>query len=465
MSPLSPRSFSFFALVGSLAFHSAVRAQTVAPDGQLMVETQIKPDREWKSYPTQTLQNLPGYAPVAAPVETDIYGGWPGVKAPATGFFYLTQINGRFWLIDPLGHGFINKAVVSVIPGGSANMKANLKTKYGTEQKWADTTTQMLHDHGFNGTGSWSDDALLRAAPQRLSYTPMWSFMGTYGRTRGATQGTGHLNYPKNAMPVFDPEFEKFCEEHAQKLVATKDDPYLLGHFSDNELPWPEKALSVYLSLPADDTSHVAALKWKNANVKGEITAADEDAFRAVVSDRYFSVVSKAIKKYDPNHLYLGARLHGQYLDAQAVVAPMGKYIDVMSANYYGRWTPDPARMDKWVKWTGKPFIITEWYTKGADSGMKNDSGAGWIVRTQDARGLFYQNFALGLLANPGCVGWQWFKYMDNDPEDLTTDPSNRNSNKGIVRIDYQPFEPLLAKMKELNENVYPLTQYFAVRK
>ena len=462
-SPAKIAFISSFSL--AVALSSPSLAQTTAPDGKIMVEAQTKPDKEWKLYPTRTLQTLPGYMPVAAPVATDIYGGWPQIKASATGFFYATKINGRFWLIDPLGNGFINKAVVSVAPGGSANMKTNLQTEFGSQQNWAQATAQMLKNNGFNGTGSWSDDALLRTAPQRLTYTPMWNFMSEYGKTRGGTtQQPGHTGYPHDAIFVFDPGFETFCDERAQQLAATKNDPYLLGHYSDNEMPFPKKSLSAFLSLPAADTGHVAAQKWKDAHVKGEISDADEEAFRGVVADRYFSIVSKAIKKYDPNHLYLGARFHASELFSGAVIGAAGKYLDVMSVNYYGNWTPETRRMDNWMKWANKPFLITEWYAKGADTGMKNDSGAGWIVRTQNDRGLFYQNFALGLLENPGCVGWQWFKYMDNDPADLTTDPSNRNSNKGIVRVNYAPFEPLLEKMKELNENVYPLTQYFAAK-
>ena len=460
MPPLSLRSVSLIALIGSLTCAHSALAQTAAPDNRVMVETRIK-SGPWKSYPTQTLETLPGYTPVAAPVETDVYGGWPGVKAKATGFFYATKIDGRFWLIDPLGNGFINKAVVSVGPSGSDNIKANLQTRYGSPEKWAEAAAQLLHQNGFNGTGSWSSDELLRATATRLSYTPMWNFMSSYGSARGAKMGSGNTKYPKDAIFVFDPEFEKHCDQRAKQLAVTKDDPYLLGHFSDNEMPWPDKALSTFLSLPADDAGHIAAKQWKDAHVNGEITPADEAAFRGVVADRYFSIVSRAIKKYDPNHLYLGARLHGRYLDAEPVVRAAGRYVDVMSANYYGRWTPQQERMDKWVEWTGKPFLITEWYTKGDDTGMKNDSGAGWTVRTQNDRGLFYQNFALGLLENGGCVGWQWFKYMDNDPEDLTTDPSNRNSNKGIVRINYEPFDPLLEKMRALNSNVYPLAQHF----
>ncbi|MNL27744.1 hypothetical protein D3C87_1493520 [compost metagenome] len=92
---------------------------------------------------------------------------------------------------------------------------------------------------------------------------------------------------------------------------------------------------------------------------------------------------------------------------------------------------------------------------------MPNNTGAGWLVRTQKERGLFYQNFTLELLKNKNSVGWHWFKYMDNDPEDLSTDYSNRDSNKGIVNSKFEPYLPLLKEMKIINDNAYQLTQYF----
>ena len=49
-----------------------------------------------------------------------------------------------------------------------------------------------------------------------------------------------------------------------------------------------------------------------------------------------------------------------------------------------------------------KPFIVTEWYAKGMDSGMANTTGAGFVVKTQADRGRFYQNFTLGLLESGG---------------------------------------------------------------
>ncbi len=96
---------------------------------------------------------------------------------------------------------------------------------------------------------------------------------------------------------------------------------------------------------------------------------------------------------------------------------------------------------------------------------MANTGGAGWIVRTQRDRGRFYQNFALGLLESKVCVGWHWFKYADNDPADTKADPSNRDSNKGIVNARYEPYPPLLDAMRQLNEHTYTGAKYFDARR
>lgn len=116
--------------------------------------------------------------------------------------------------------------------------------------------------------------------------------------------------------------------------------------------------------------------------------------------------------------------------------------------------------MSDWEQWSGKPFLITEWYAKGEDSGLPNKTGAGWNVLTEMDRGYFYQNFTIDLLKSKSCVGWHWFTYQDNDPLDLTTDPSNRDSNKGIVNSNYMPYQPLLDNMKILNDHTFELIKY-----
>jgi hypothetical protein len=117
--------------------------------------------------------------------------------------------------------------------------------------------------------------------------------------------------------------------------------------------------------------------------------------------------------------------------------------------------------MEMWASEAKKPVIITEWYAKGVDSGMGNTSGAGWLVKTQRDRGLFYENFTLGLLASKNCVGWHWFKYIDNDPTDRKADPSNTDSNKGILNNRYEPYPPLLESMKAINKRAYGIVERF----
>jgi hypothetical protein len=219
------------------------------------------------------------------------------------------------------------------------------------------------------------------------------------------------------------------------------------------------------LTLPPDDPGRQAAVAWlaqRHGPSAGaaDVTNGDQAGFLAYAADRYFRVVSAAIRKYDPNHLYLGARFNGQTLRLPEVFRAAGPHLDVVSVNYYSAWTPDPDRLAMWKRESGKPVIITEWYAKGADSGMANTTGAGWLVKTQRDRGWFYQNFVLGLLESRVCVGWHWFKYADNDPTDTKADPSNLDSNKGIVSADYAPWTELLAAMKALNDRTYNLVTY-----
>ena len=159
--------------------------------------------------------------------------------------------------------------------------------------------------------------------------------------------------------------------------------------------------------------------------------------------------------------MYLGARFYSSEKNYPLFMEAAGKYCDVISNNYYGKWTPDSADMSNWTRWSDRPFIITEYYTKGEDSGMPNLSGAGWIVRTQRDRGLFYQNYNLALLESKNCVGWHYFKYQDNDPTATGVDPSNVDANKGIVNNYYELWTPMVALMKELNTSVYSIIRYF----
>ncbi len=444
-----------------------------AQDTSLKVAAKRKPaDSQWQYYDTQTVGSLTGFNPTADTPKLDQYGGVAEAGSGATGFFHTRKIANRWWLIDPLGHRFLHIGVCSISVGKSAMDREATEKRFAGDGQWARATNDLLRDHGFNGTGAWSATEPLRACDHPPVYTQTWSFMGAFGRAKKLTrQESGHLGYTGQCIPVFHPDFERSCDQYASQLAKTRSDPYLLGHFSDNELPLGNNVLDQSLKLDANNPDlrpgYEAAKTWlaerKGSSAKlQDITDADRSAFLEYVCERYFRITTQAIRRHDPNHLCLGPRLYGSSIRAPAVLRAAGKYLDVVAINYYGAWTPDRQLMAMWARESGKPFLITEWYAKGMDSGLPNNTGAGWVVQTQKDRGAFYQNFTLALLECPDCVGWHWFKYRDNNPLDLSTDPSNRDSNKGIVNWQFEPYTPLLQAMKEVNANTYRLVEYFS---
>ena len=431
------------------------------------VEVAVKPGDPWVARATRTLADVPGAAAIKPDTGLSRYGGLTSRQEKSTGFFHTAKRDGRWWLVDPEGCLFLHKGVTSVSMLRTPGAQTAWKEKFGSETNWVESTASLLRENGFNGLGAWTDTERMRTARSPLVYTRIWNFMSSYGKKRGGTfQQPGHTGYPGDCIFVFDPDFETFCDEHARLLAADKDDPWLLGHFSDNEMPLRHGALTNYLALPVGDPGYRAALDWLRARHGETATAsnvqpADLPAFLEFTVGRYFRIVSRAIKKHDPNHLYLGSRFHGSDLRFPEIFRGAGPHLDVVSVNYYRAWTPDPERLAMWARESGKPVLITEWYAKGADSGLANTSGAGWLVKTQRDRGLFYENFTLGLLQSKVCAGWDWFKYIDNDPADTRTDPSNRDSNKGILSNRYEPYRPLLDSMKRVNERAYGLVDNF----
>lgn len=428
-------------------------------------------DTIWKTYTAKTIDKLPNFDFNKDP-KTNKYGSWKINKSNATGFFRIEKRENRWWIIDPDGYPFIHKGIAVFSPGKSENQQKALVSKFKTLKNWAKKESDFLKKNGFNGTGAWSNTDLLRETKKPLVFTIIVSPMGAYKNKHrkdfGVYEQSGWQGYRFDLAMVFDAEFDVFVEKEISKIVKYQNDTYLLGYFTDNELPWVDDALDRHIKLLGKhEQGYIAAKNWldkrkgKDADID-DITDEDRTAFTGFYFETYIKKVSEAIKKYDPNHLYLGCRFNQEKdeLDNPIIFEVAGKYADIISINHYRKWEPVQSILNNWVTWSGKPFIITEWYTKGEDSGLPNKTGAGWNVPTQLDRGYFYQNFAIELLKSKGCVGWHWFTYQDNDPSNLKTDYSNRDSNKGIVNSNFEYYMPLINNMKALNDHTFQLIEY-----
>lgn len=438
-----------------------------------LIKTEAKPwvkgkDMPWGFFESFTIGGMEGFVPNVEKISKNKYGSDSTQKFNATGFFRVEKQGNRWWVIDPLGYRNIQVVINSLRAGKSERNIKEFDKRFKDSNKWLKTTADSLKFYGFNGSGSWSEDEQIqdynKTAKSPLTFTPNLNFMSGYGKKRGGTvQLPGNTGYPNQCIFVFDPEFETYCDERAKDLIKYANDANLFGYFSDNEMPLGLDNLQGYLTLDnKSDPGYLFASKWldqKGLTIEN-ITEKDKAEFAGIVANKYFSIVAKAIKKYDPNHLYLGSRLHGGAKKVDTIIAAGGKYCDIISINYYGSWSLDPIMVDMWNRVGKKPYIITEFYTKAMDAGLANTSGAGFTVRTQKDRGIAYQHFTLSLLASKSCVGWHYFKYQDNDPTAKNVDPSNTDANKGIVNNNFEYYKPLMELMKELNDNKYKLIAF-----
>ncbi|MFC2116786.1 T9SS type A sorting domain-containing protein [Bacteroidota bacterium] len=371
------------------------------------------------SYQADTL------GPVCTTAPLSIYGGWNLNSVEPTGFFHVKEVNGAWYLIDPLGNLFISIGVTSVEKGGGIDLPGDLETFY------------------FNNLGMWSDVSI-----ENIPISPRFNFLQGFKNTTTARKDL----FNRNILPVFDSEFKSYCDTKAATFVAPyKTNPWVLGYYSDNELVFHKLRLEDYLGLPATDSNFATVHRWM-INRKGEgysVSEADRMEFKGFVASTYASAVKLGLKKHDPNHLYIGCRLHAAAKYDKYILRGIGEHVDVNSINFYARWEPSDSDMDLWLSEAGKPFLITEFYTKARDTGLPNASGAGWEVYTQQDRADFYENFTMRLLSHPGSVGWTWFRYIDKD-----------EVNKGVISIDYQWYTTLLESMVNIGKDVYNLRRF-----
>ena len=416
------------------------------------------------------------------------WGGRTGLipeKVSGTpGYFRVASYKGRNYLLDPDNGLMIVHGTQHVRPAEDYPKKDEFSNKFGSNTQWSEETGQLLARHHFNYISYGSKRIepfpqeirknLLTPNNKKIAYAEnmylLRTFMWDMSKNLGYTFDDDKYN---RLVLLFEPTFASYIDQlAAEKTQPFLGDEHFVGYYLDNELPFASYKNSIprlgidlkdFLNLP---DKYKAARQYAEKFIKERnidpynINSNDQEQFRGAVANYYYKITSEAIRRYDKQHLILGNRLHDWSKYNEQVVKACAKYCDVVSVNYYGRWQPEDKYMKDLTAWCSeKPFMITEFYTKGADAKYKgkaysNTDGGGWLVKQQANRGEFHQNFCLHLLQNKSCIGWVHFEYADGGTNSKAT-------NKGIVSMEYTPYEDFLKYVKQMNLNVYSLIDYF----
>lgn len=504
------RYFLFLSLVGlmQLTFScssSSNEIEPLKPEGE---DTPLEKDeytfmnveyRKWQngtfqawttadSRETRTIDNMNWYTPSSGYGRT-AWGGRIGLQPSSVvgkeGFFRVAYCGGRSYLLDPDNGAVIIHGIQHVRPGESTAHKKAFGTRYGSEAQWSEETGKLLAGNHINYISYGSNRIevfpaavrgnLLTPKTQKIAYAENLYLLRTFMWDMSKNLGYAFDDDKYNRLVLlFEPTFATYIDRLVQEKSALfAGDRHFIGFYLDNELPFasyqnadPLRGIDLkhFLSLPERyKAAREYAEKFMRDNgiaSTGVITKKNQEDFRGMVADYYYQLTTATVRRYDKEHLILGTRLHDWSKYNQKVVEACARYCDLVSVNYYARWQPEADFLANLKVWCGaKPFLVSEFYIKAEDAsyqgtGYANTEGGGWLVHTQKNRGEFYQNFCLRLLETRNCVGWVHFEYNDG------YDSNGKASNKGVVSIEYEPYESFLSHMRQLNLSVHSLIDY-----
>jgi hypothetical protein len=390
-------------------------------------------------------------------------------------FFDVQTASGRSAFVTPSGVKFWSFGVCCVDQGtprekyDPKNPSYRAWALFDSEKAWATDSVAKLRSWGFNTLGGWSDYTAFSKLPteKRMPYTVVLH-LGAYYRA------------PWDDLFSKEAKVEILKAAKAQ-IEPIKDDPYLIGYFSDNELGWWDDTvfLNYVQKLPAASAGRKAAhamlrrlygsfdnfkKEWITTNTSWEDFAAAPNLFlrpesggiRAVnawmstIGDYYYRTVNQAIRTYDKRHLILGDR-YQQYYNV-ALAKSSSKWIDVCSTNMGSDWTNGTFShfyLDTLNKITKKPILITEFYMCAMEnrSGNKNSSAGFPTVQTQKERATAFGENVRRLGALPYILGAHWFQYTD-EPEHGRGD--GENFNMGMLDTKGVPYEEITSVAKSI---------------
>ena len=390
--------------------------------------------------------------------------------------FSIQQRDGSFWLTKPNGERFFSLGVCVVNPGASPEQFSSTNPGYAAFQhydnsnRWAEATLARLKSWNFTTVGGWSDyPALRKCRDADVAFIPVLAI--------GMSCGVPWWD-------MWDTNIIARMHQIARdQILPLRDDPRVLGYYSDNEMGWwnatlfkmtleqvPTSGQRQRLIQLLRETYHnhwPELLRDFEPEGVGSFEELDRHGmlylrpgsngihvyrrFLGLMAARYYSLVREIIRTCDSRGLILGDRYQSFYYPEVARAAASS--VDVVSMNLNAAWndgTFPRFYLDTLHALTRKPVYISEFYMSAQQnrSGDKNDSSTFPVVTTQSERAAGFRNTVEALLQTPYVVGADWFQYYD-EPTHGRDD--GEDYNFGLVDIHNRPYQPLTAAARALD--------------
>lgn len=425
----------------------------------------------------------------------DMYGGWAtGPKLAASGHFRVEKYQGKWWLVDPLGHLFWSHGITCVAGGDETNItgrekfyrpfslpagvdsslfvserdgrkevsywKLNMCRKWGVDykDKMIERAVRRLKSWNVNTIANWSNQEVINT--RKVPYTAVI-----------------HTQYGHFIQDPFSPDFQKGLEKAVENSSA-RNDEWCIGYFVDNELGWgndtylatltlqgrypyakqefQKRMMEKYTSLAELNTVWGSNFATWDDWMKNDscYAGAKEDLidFTRHMANAYFCSVKDALKNKAPHKLYLGCRFnYGDYAGNAGqrwIVDIAARYCDIVSFNRYN-YSAYSLRPSEKMDF---PMIIGEFHFGGLDHGLLH--GGLRYGGNQQNRADLYKHYVQDAVQNPWIVGTHWFQYND---QAVTGRGDGENYQIGFVNVYDSPNWELVRAARTVGETMYEL--------
>jgi hypothetical protein len=442
----------------------------------------------------------------------DSYGGLPDSGAKLglkrTGYFHVEKMGDKWALVDPEGNLFFHLGICAMGPGDDYTLipgresafawippkdgpfkdawlkdqdgrvasfyVANYIRKYGYYDfdGFQERMINRVRKFGFNSIGAFSQTSGEAVRKQNISYVahlPLDPWSAGIHEIPGIRE-TWDPYDPSNAAKV-DAAFAKLADRATQSNLigyylvnepAYEDVPKVVPGLKGSENACKRALVDLLRAkYPTIDACNVAwgmsAKSFDDLNdaplaVTTRAASEDVETFTGQFFDTYFRLVRDTFRRYDTKHMLIGCRLQPGTINNEQLCRVAGKYLDVMSFNYYTD-AVDKDFLNRIYTWTGRPMFLSEFYwSAGAESGL----AGGREVATQRDRGLAYRNYVEQTASLGYVVGIEWFTLIDQAATGRWFEGmSGERANTGLFSVADRPWKAALEEMKKTNDAIY----------
>ena len=441
--------------------------------------------------------------------ERDQYGGWTGKKFEATGFFRVEK-DERWWLVTPEGNAFLSFGINHLHPHlwkQDYNREAwqkrlgidNLDSREFTPalKTWF---LQTCRQYGFNTVGVHTELSAVNRPQPSMPYMQSIHFVDIpHWKTEIPDS---------NFWDVFSETFAAHCDRLAREFAApAKDDPFLLGYamtdcplFTEEDcrerpdviggarrearIGWPRRLRNFGANAPGKK-AYVQTMRdiyrgqisdfnatygtqfdsfdalqtaenWRpHTDLSNGNETRDNIEFLQKVVAKYYQTTRDAIRRYDPNHLFVGDKINAN-TDALDTLLPItSQFTDIVFYQMYARYEVQKPGLDRWYRTADKPMINGDSAFTMITDTMPRPYGpvADNIKQRAEWTDEFFQN----AFARPEFVGWHYCGLID--ASNLVPQKQDRQ-HSGLLTGYGEPYPELLKVLQTCTAEMYEIATH-----